>query len=309
MAIKELNMHYVIKAITLSVAVLTSQLNYAQETEVTVLSDIAYGLEPKQSLDVYIPAKAGGAPVIFMVHGGGWAGGDKANSNEFESKVEHWVNNGFVFISTNYRTLPEADPITQMQDVKSALLFAQQNVKEWGGDPSEFILIGHSSGAHLTSLLATTYRSDEAFTDNPFRPLIGAISLDSSAFNIVARLTEKEPSARYQTVFGEDVDYWKKASPAYSVSKKLPPFMAVCSTRSETACKEAEKFQVKSEAVGANVTITAVDMSHQELNGQLGLPSCYTKMIDDFIKELSPKVKFTYLKSDALMAKQDCSVP
>lgn len=302
-------MHHVIKALTLSVAMLTSQLNFAQTTEITVLSDISYDQLPKQTLDVYIPAKTGGAPVIFMVHGGGWAGGDKGNLIEFESKVNHWVKNGFVFISVNYRTLPEADPITQMQDVKTALLFAQQNAKEWGGDPSEFILIGHSSGGHLVSLLATTYRSDEEFADNLFKPLIGAISLDSSAYNIVSRLTEEQPPSRYQTVFGEDLDYWKKASPVYSVSKKLPPFMAVCSTRSATACSEAEKFQLKSESVGANVSITAVDMSHQDINGQLGKASCYTQQIDNFIKELSPKVKFTYLKSKALMAKLDCSLP
>lgn len=302
-------MQLAIKALTLSIAVLTSSFIHAQEPEITVLSDIAYGQDAKQALDVYIPEKTGGAPVIFMVHGGGWAGGDKANPNEFENKVAHWVNNGFVFISANYRILPEADPITQMQDLKSALLFAQQNAKEWGGDPSEFILIGHSSGAHLVSLLATTYRAEEAFADNPIKPVIGAISLDSSAYNIVSRLTEKEPPARYQSVFGEDINYWKKASPALSVTNKLPAFMAVCSTRSDTACPEAQKFQSRAETVGADVSIVAVDMSHRDINGELGVSSCYTQQVDKFIQELSPKVKFTYLKSKDLMSVQDCSVP
>lgn len=300
-------MHPVIKALTLSVAMLTSPINFAQQTEITVLSDIAYGLEPKQALDVYIPAKTGGAPVIFMVHGGGWAGGDKANFSEYESKVAHWVNNGFVLVSVNYRTLPEADPISQVQDVKSALLFAQQNAKQWGADPSEFILIGHSSGAHLVSLLAATYRADEDFTENPLKPVIGAISLDSSAYNIVGRLTEPTPPKRYQSVFGEDVEYWKSASPIFAISKKLPPFMAVCSTRSETACSEAEKFEQAASVKGANVSVLPVDMSHQDINGRLGIPSCYTQKVDDFMKELSPKVKFTYLKNKDLMVKQACN--
>ena len=300
-------MRHAIKALTLAVAVLISPINYAQETKITVLSDIAYGTDPKQALDVYIPAKAGGAPVIVMVHGGGWAGGDKALLDEYENKVQHWVNNGFVFVSINYRTLPEADPIAQVQDVKEALLFAQQNAKEWGGDPTEFILMGHSSGAHLTSLLATTYRVNEDYIDTPTQALLGVISLDSSAYNIVSRLSEEQPPKRYQSVFGTDMEYWQKASPFYSVSNKLPPFLAVCSTQSKSACAEANKFKVKANSEGASVSVLSVDMPHSEINSQLGQEPCYTQSVDDFIKELSPKVKFTHLKSRALMASDNCS--
>lgn len=300
-------MRQAIKALTLAVAVLTSPINYAQETEITILSDIAYGPDPKQALDVYIPAKVIGAPVIIMVHGGGWTGGDKARLSEYENKVAHWVKNDFVLVSVNYRTLPDADPISQAQDLKDALIFAQQNATEWGGDPSEFILIGHSSGAHLVSLLATTYRTNEEFIDTPLKPLIGVVSLDSSAYNIVSRLSEEQPSSRYQSVFGNDIDYWQKASPAYAVTNKLPPFLAVCSTTSKTACHEANKFKNKANGVGASVNVMSIDMSHADINSQLGKAPCYTQSVDGFIKELSPKIKFTYLKSKALMAVHECS--
>lgn len=299
-------MRRAIKALTLAVTVSISPFNYAQQTEVTVLSDIAYGTDPKQALDVYIPAKAGGAPVIVMVHGGGWTGGDKALLDEYGNKVQHWVNNGFVFVSVNYRTLPEADPITQVQDVKEALLFAQQNAKEWGGDPTEFILFGHSSGAHLASLLAATYRVNEDYIDSPLHPLLGVISLDSSAYNIVSRLTEQQPPKRYQSVFGTDMDYWQKASPFYSVSNKLPPFLAVCSIASDKACSEANKFKTKANSVGASVNVMPVDMGHAEINSQLGKASCYTQEVDKFIKDLSSKVKFMYFKNKLLRGIHEC---
>src|SRR4051812_32255790 len=45
---------------------------------VDVIRNIAYGPDPAQRLDVYRPARAENAPVIFMVHGGGWMRGDKA---------------------------------------------------------------------------------------------------------------------------------------------------------------------------------------------------------------------------------------
>ena len=48
------------------------------------IADVPYGPDPAQRLDVYVPARATAgasaprAPVIFMVHGGGWRVGDKA---------------------------------------------------------------------------------------------------------------------------------------------------------------------------------------------------------------------------------------
>ena len=39
--------------------------------------NIAYGPASEQTMDVYRPANAHDAPVIFMVHGGGWRRGDK----------------------------------------------------------------------------------------------------------------------------------------------------------------------------------------------------------------------------------------
>ena len=46
------------------------------------IADVPYGSDPRQRMDVYVPtglaASAVRAPVIFMVHGGGWRHGDKA---------------------------------------------------------------------------------------------------------------------------------------------------------------------------------------------------------------------------------------
>lgn len=39
---------------------------------VRVLRDIAYGNDPRQRMDVYLPREAKAAPVILMVHGGAW---------------------------------------------------------------------------------------------------------------------------------------------------------------------------------------------------------------------------------------------
>ncbi|MBU6249022.1 MAG: alpha/beta hydrolase, partial [Xanthomonadaceae bacterium] len=51
-----------------------------------VVRDVAYGPDALQRLDVYAPAGAHDAPVILMVHGGGWRRGDKAMSNVVANK-------------------------------------------------------------------------------------------------------------------------------------------------------------------------------------------------------------------------------
>src|SRR5262249_45272449 len=121
------------------------------------IPNVEYGKDPAQRFDVYVPKemKNSGAPVIFMVHGGGWRRGDKRMPNVVANKVAHWVPRGVIVISTNYRMLPGADPYVQAEDVKLALWTAQEKAASWGGDRSKFIVMGHSAGAHLVALVAT----------------------------------------------------------------------------------------------------------------------------------------------------------
>ena len=61
---------------------------------------------------------------------------------------------GIIFVSVDYRMLPQQDALAQADDVARALAFAQSRARSWGGDPGKFILMGHSAGAHLVALLA-----------------------------------------------------------------------------------------------------------------------------------------------------------
>jgi acetyl esterase/lipase len=114
-----------------------------------LVPDIAYGPDPAQRFDVYVstqpPARPSPAPVIFFVHGGAWAFGDKAHRQVIAPKVGHWVEQGYVVISIDYRLLPT--PVAQQaEDVAAALALAQSQASSWGGDPARFILMGHSAG-------------------------------------------------------------------------------------------------------------------------------------------------------------------
>ena len=101
-----------------------------------VLRDLAYGDDPRQRFDVYLPAKPlDAAPVILVVHGGGWANGNKDNPGLVDGKAGKWLPEGRVLVSTNYRMRPDTAPLDQARDVARALAQVQRLAPEWGADP------------------------------------------------------------------------------------------------------------------------------------------------------------------------------
>ena len=170
------------------------------------IADVPYGPDPAQRLDVYVPARAtaGAAPVIFMVHGGGWRVGDKAMGRVAQEKVNRWVPKGFVFISINYRLLPDAPVAVQQRDVQAALMAAQQRAGTWGGDPNRFILMGHSAGAHLVALRHA--RAPQALRKGAW-PWLGTVALDGVMMNMPARMRVPHLPV-YDDAFGADPAYW-----------------------------------------------------------------------------------------------------
>lgn len=122
----------------------------------TQYSDVKYGAHRSQAFDVYARDEILNAPVIFMVHGGGWSKGDKSAESVVRNKVQRWVAAGFVFVSVNYRLVPEVTPLEQLKDLQKALVTAQKSIRKFGGSPDDFLLMGHSAGAHLVALLSST---------------------------------------------------------------------------------------------------------------------------------------------------------
>ena len=97
----------------------------------------------RQVLDVYSPAGAKGLPVVFWIHGGGWQTGDKSS---VQVKPRAFVDKGFVFVSTNYRLLPDVDMGTIVRDVAKSIRWVHEHIAEYGGDPERLFVMGHSAG-------------------------------------------------------------------------------------------------------------------------------------------------------------------
>lgn len=254
-----------------------------------VLKNISYGSDPDQKMDVYLPIKPTNtdAPVIFMVHGGGWQHGDKDNNRVVDNKVERWVSQGLIFISINYPMLPEADVAAQENSVILALAEAQRKAPEWGGNASKFILMGHSAGAHLVSLLNA---NPQPAISAGALPWLGTVSLDSAALDVPAVMNMRHLPL-YDKAFGTDTRYWESLSPIHQLRADSPPLLAVCSTqRRDNPCRQAEHYKQAAGKLSRPVDILPEDLSHGEINQQLGLDSDYTKTVERFMAGLDDAV-------------------
>lgn len=247
-----------------------------------VLRDIAYGEAKAQRMDVYIPAGAARAPVVVMVHGGFWAVGDKAAPGVAGAKMAHWLRQGMIFVSVNYRLLREADPVAQATDIGHALAAVQARAAAWGGDPGRILLAGHSAGAHLVAYLA----ADAGFARRQgARPWLGTLVLDSAALDVV-EIMQRTHLRFYNRVFGDKAAYWRQASPLYHLSAAPAPLLVVCSTRRTDSCPPAKVFAAKAASLGGRAELLPVDLGHRDINRRLGEAGPYTAAVDAFVKSL-----------------------
>lgn len=245
------------------------------------LRDVSYGNDPRQRFDVYLPAQPNDAPIILFVHGGGWANGNKDNPGVVENKAAYGLPKGYILVSTNYRMRPDTAPLDQARDVARALAVVQKRAPEWNGDASRVLLMGHSAGAHLAALVgasSTLWREAGAA-----RPR-GVVSLDSGALDVP--LTMKNPPLRriYDDAFGKNPADWIGASPYHQLTREAVPMLFVCSSRRQDACPQGRAMAEKAKSLGVAMEVLPEDLSHGEVNRELGLPSDYTNAVDAFVR-------------------------
>lgn len=250
------------------------------------IRDIAYGNDPAQRFDLYLPANARNAPVLFYVHGGGWANGDKTNPG-LENKLRYWLPKGYAVITANYRMVPVAAPLEQARDIARATAAAQRRAREWNLDASRFVLVGHSAGAHLVALLGAEPR---LLAESGARRPLGVVSLDAGALNVPALMSQRRVPALYRDAFGDDRDDWLAASPYHRLGRDALPMLLVCSSERRfptSPCDEGREFARKATSLGVAMQVLPEDLDHGEINRDLGAPSAYTEQVGAYVDALA----------------------
>jgi len=118
------------------------------------LLNVAYGTDPKQVMDIYLPAgrRSDSTKVMVMIHGGAWSSGDKADFTASVDTLKKRLPDYAIF-NINYRlsngvsnTFP-----TQETDVQAAVRYIYGNASDFQVS-TKFVLMGASAGGHLAML-------------------------------------------------------------------------------------------------------------------------------------------------------------
>lgn len=177
-------------------------------------TDMAYGNEDTQRIRLWKP-EVDKAPVVVFVHGGSWKAGTYLDSVG-SIKIDHLVKQGYAFASVNYTLIPTITVEEQVQEVANAVSFLVKNAGETGLDPENLILMGHSSGAHVATLLGTdTSYLEKAGVD--IKTVRGVVSLDGSNFNAATEVIDSPGPVAQGTAFGlgTDLPRLQAMSPTY----------------------------------------------------------------------------------------------
>lgn len=127
----------------------------ARDGGLEVHRGITYIASEDLKLDVYAPANASHAPVVVFFYGGAWQDG-KRQWYRWAGKT--LAEHGLVTVVPDYRKYPRVKLDGFMQDAARAVAWTRDHAAEFGGDPSDMFLMGHSAGAHIGALLSTDAR-------------------------------------------------------------------------------------------------------------------------------------------------------
>jgi len=122
------------------------------------IPDIRYGEGSDETLDVF-PAEGADAPIHVHIHGGAWRALSKS---DVSFVAPAFVRAGVTVVVPDFTNLPGAGMPRMIDQLRRAIGFVHRAAARWGADPARLAVSGHSSGAHLASLLTTTDWTDFA---------------------------------------------------------------------------------------------------------------------------------------------------
>lgn len=246
--------------------------------------ELAYGTDPRQRLD-FTTAPARNAPLVLFVHGGGWRRGDKRIAGHMAA---HFHGRGHAFAAINYRLVPDARPDAQAADVAAAIAFLVRNARRLGLDPERIMLVGHSAGAHLVTLVGTdpSYLGAHRI---PVTAIDGVVPLDGAGYDVPRQLAAAGPLLRriYANAFGEEPAYQRRVSPiAHAAAPNAQRFLILhVASRPDDAGAQSTALAAALRAGRTPAEVAAVDGNHMTIFRRFGAPGHEATALTDAFAE------------------------
>jgi acetyl esterase/lipase len=124
--------------------------DYMNQPQVKADARIAYGAEPAQVVDLFLPKGKGAHPVVVLIHGGCYLA-QYQGLPQTSGMAADLARRGYAVWNIEYRKLGEAGagyPGTFL-DVADAVDRIRVDAPKYGLDPRRVVALGHSAGGHL----------------------------------------------------------------------------------------------------------------------------------------------------------------
>jgi acetyl esterase/lipase len=225
------------------------------------VADIAYGRDPRQRLDIYIPRQPdpSRATIVFF-YGGAW---DSGRRQDYRFVAQALSDAGFWVVVPDYRLFPQVRFPAFVEDGAAAVRWTRSHIAAHGGDPGRLFLAGHSAGAHIALMLATG------------TPFLAADGVDRTTIRGVIGIAGPYDflplsSARLREVFaGSDPD---TTQPINHVGPGLPPALLLHGDADSTVrVRNTHRLAAAWQAAG-----NTVDMKIYRDVGHIGILTAFS---------------------------------
>lgn len=132
--------------------------------------DLRYGPNPKETLDLFVPAGKPRGTFVF-IHGGYWRALDKSDHAFVAAPM---LAQGIAVANVNYDLCPDVSIATIVDECRRAVAWVVREGARYGAAPDSVVVGGHSAGGHLAAMMAAT---DWSALGLPRAPLAGAVTL------------------------------------------------------------------------------------------------------------------------------------
>lgn len=118
----------------------------------TKASNLKYGNDPRNQLDVYTPVNlTSDVPVVVFFYGGSWTCGSRS---DYGFVGEALAARGIVAVIADYRLYPQVHYQGFLEDSAQAVGWTRQHIRQYRGDPKRLYVMGHSAGGYNAAMIA-----------------------------------------------------------------------------------------------------------------------------------------------------------
>ena len=225
---------------------------------------LAYGTSAIEAMDWFATPKQG-APVQVFIHGGAWRSGA---AKDWAYPAEMLNAAGAHYAALDFINVIDAggNLMTMADQVRRAIAWIYRNAGDLGADRDGIFISGHSSGAHLAGVAATTdWRADFGVPDDIVR---GAVCLSGMYDLEPVRLSARSRYVKFTDAIEEALSAQRHID-----RLKAPIVVAYASLDSPEFQRQSRDFAAAVKASGKPVKlVVAPEYNHFEAPELFGDP-------------------------------------